>query len=240
MATAENAKLSGTERGKRDKARRIREASRAMFLTKGFDDATIRDIARMAEVAQGTLFLYAASKRDLLFMLYNDLIEAACKECLPLAGARLSLAEVLMRIALIHFQKFSNDMGISRISLVNLNLYDNSGEAARFSVLHRQMKDLIEGEFRASRDSGTLQEDFSVELMSALVLNVLIEMFKTYVRSDLPDIRKVMEQSHGQISVILRGLSATPQAMEIVDPDLRDWIGLPAKAEPGTHARSAG
>ncbi len=226
MSTDDTAKISGTERRKRDKARRIREASRAMFLTKGFEDATIRDIARMAEVAQGTLFLYAASKRDLLFMLYNDLIESACKECQSLAGARLSLAEVLMRIALIHFHKFSDDMGISRISLVNLNLYDNSGEAARFSVLHRQMKDLIEGEFHASRDSGALTKEFSVELMASLVFNVLIEMFKVYVRGDLPDIRKVMEQCHGQIFVILSGLGATPEATEISDKDLRDWIGL--------------
>src|ERR1700687_4948856 len=59
-------------RNKLDKLRRIKEAARNLFLSKGFDDATMREIAVRAGVGLGTIFLYAKNKRDLLFLTVND------------------------------------------------------------------------------------------------------------------------------------------------------------------------
>ena len=55
------------ERNKLEKLRRIKEAARALFISKGFDETTIREIASVAEVGLGTVFVYAENKRDLLF-----------------------------------------------------------------------------------------------------------------------------------------------------------------------------
>ena len=52
------------------------------------------------------------------------------------------------------------------------------------------------------------------------------DRFKVYLRSDLPDIRRVLTQTHDQINVILRGLDAAPREMEITDPELRDLLAL--------------
>ncbi len=60
------------ERNKLDKERRIREAARELFIAKGFDDATTREIAVRAGVGIGTVFTYADNKRDLLFLIAND------------------------------------------------------------------------------------------------------------------------------------------------------------------------
>ncbi len=43
-----------------------------MFIAKGFDDTTTREIAQRASVGIGTLFIYADNKRDLLFLVAND------------------------------------------------------------------------------------------------------------------------------------------------------------------------
>jgi len=53
------------ERNKAERRRRIKEAALAAFTEKGYDRATTREIAKLAGVAQGTLFLYARDKRDL-------------------------------------------------------------------------------------------------------------------------------------------------------------------------------
>lgn len=227
MGPLDEPTLSGTERSKRDKARRIREASRAMFLTKGFEDATIRDIARMAEVAQGTLFLYASSKRDLLFMLYNDLIEGACDECDTIPAAQLSLTETLLRITVIHLHRITDDLGIARLSVSNLNLYDKSAESQRFTRLYGRMLSLISGELRRRQAARRLRGEFDIDLIATMAFTVLIEMFKVYLRSDLPDIRRVLIQTHDQINVILRGLDAVPAEMEVVDPELCDLLAMP-------------
>src|SRR5262249_5958564 len=63
------------ELNKEDKLRRIKQAARKLFVANGFDDASTRQIATRAGVALGTLFLYAANKRDLLFLAVNDELE---------------------------------------------------------------------------------------------------------------------------------------------------------------------
>ena len=60
------------ERNKLDKLQRIKHAARTLFIEKGFDETTTREIARRAGVALGTLFLYATDKRDLLFLICTD------------------------------------------------------------------------------------------------------------------------------------------------------------------------
>jgi AcrR family transcriptional regulator len=63
------------ERSKLDKRRRISEAARAVFTEFGYERANMREIAKRAGVATGTLFLYAPDKRNLLLWILNDDLE---------------------------------------------------------------------------------------------------------------------------------------------------------------------
>jgi AcrR family transcriptional regulator len=60
------------ERSKLDKRRRISEAARAVFTEFGYERANMREIAKRAGVATGTLFLYSPDKRNLLLWILND------------------------------------------------------------------------------------------------------------------------------------------------------------------------
>src|SRR5512144_979924 len=60
---------------KLDKLRRIKEAAQTLFVAKGFDETTMREIAVRAGVGIGTIFLYARDKRDLLFLTINEPLE---------------------------------------------------------------------------------------------------------------------------------------------------------------------
>ena len=70
--TEEAEDLGQRERSKREKRRRIGEVARRVFIEKGFDAATTREIAAEAEVSVGTVFVYARDKRELLLMIVND------------------------------------------------------------------------------------------------------------------------------------------------------------------------
>jgi AcrR family transcriptional regulator len=54
------------EQQKLDKRERIRAAAWELFTTVGYDDTTTKAVAARADVAAGTLFLYARDKQDLL------------------------------------------------------------------------------------------------------------------------------------------------------------------------------
>jgi AcrR family transcriptional regulator len=68
------------ERGKRERLRRIKEAAFEVFRAEGYDKASTREIARLADVSVGTLFVYAKDKRDLLFLVLNEDLDRIWKE----------------------------------------------------------------------------------------------------------------------------------------------------------------
>lgn len=59
------------ERNKQDKQQRIFDAAEALFSAHGYSAVTTQQIADRADVAIGTVFRYAASKAELLLMVYN-------------------------------------------------------------------------------------------------------------------------------------------------------------------------
>lgn len=69
--------MSKRERNKIEKLRRIRKAAQALFVEKGYEATTTRDIANRAEIATGTLFVYFKEKRDLLMDVYQAWVDEA-------------------------------------------------------------------------------------------------------------------------------------------------------------------
>jgi AcrR family transcriptional regulator len=98
--------LGKRERSKLEKRARIEQAAREVFAEKGFAAATTQEIAARAGVAAGTLFLYAASKEELLVMAFTADLDRAIEEAertLP-AGAPIldSVLHVFGRLAALH------------------------------------------------------------------------------------------------------------------------------------------
>lgn len=65
------------ERAKVDKHRRILDAARSLFADDGVTGVTTQQIADRADVAIGTLYLYASTKAELLIMVQNEKFAAA-------------------------------------------------------------------------------------------------------------------------------------------------------------------
>lgn len=75
------------ERAKEDKRRRIMDAARTLFAERGVGGVTTQQIAERADVAIGTLFLYASTKAELLILVQNQKFAAAIDDGLRAAAA---------------------------------------------------------------------------------------------------------------------------------------------------------
>jgi AcrR family transcriptional regulator len=62
------------EQAKFEKERRILHAAQTLFKEKGFEATTTKEVAERADIATGTLFLYAKDKNDLLLWVYSQKI----------------------------------------------------------------------------------------------------------------------------------------------------------------------
>jgi TetR/AcrR family transcriptional regulator len=72
-----------TERKEKEKQQRIElilKAAEKVFIIKGMEHATMSDVAELAELGKGTLYLYFTSKDDILFALTGKAIEELHKE----------------------------------------------------------------------------------------------------------------------------------------------------------------
>ncbi|MGV9613643.1 TetR/AcrR family transcriptional regulator [Nocardia xishanensis] len=76
-ASSEFAPVGRRLRKVHDKQSRIFEAAAALFAEHGFHGVTTQQISDRAEIAAGTLFRYAATKGELLLMVYNEDFRAA-------------------------------------------------------------------------------------------------------------------------------------------------------------------
>ncbi|PRI10464.1 TetR/AcrR family transcriptional regulator [Leucobacter massiliensis] len=75
------------ERAKEDKRRRIMDAARTLFAEHGVGGVTTQRIADRADVAIGTLYLYAATKAELLILVQNQKFADAIETGLTAANA---------------------------------------------------------------------------------------------------------------------------------------------------------
>ena len=76
MSERSERKISRRERHAAARRERILDAAARVFARKGYQRATTREIADEADVGEGTIYSYFASKRDLLLSLVSSMSES--------------------------------------------------------------------------------------------------------------------------------------------------------------------
>ena len=121
--------MGTTERRERERRQRradILTAARRLFFTKGFRDTTIDEIARVTELARGTVYLYFATKEEIyatvmeegLDIVYGLITASYSREASPLDNLLATLD------ASLRFQKeyaeYSNVLMLHRLEIHDL------------------------------------------------------------------------------------------------------------------------
>jgi AcrR family transcriptional regulator len=126
-------------RNKLDKLRRIKEAAQNLFVAKGFDDTTMREIAVRAGVGLGTIFLYAKDKRDLLFLTINEPLQHITEQAEGAVDPKATLIENLLAIAKTHYRFFGAQPALARLALREMIFYDSGTQAASFQKTRERL-----------------------------------------------------------------------------------------------------
>jgi AcrR family transcriptional regulator len=112
MAKTES--LPRRERARHAKRRRIALAATELFREQGFDATTTEQIAERADVAKGTLFLYAKTKARLLLLVYEAEIEDAVAAALRDLQLDAPIVETLVGLFGRFFQIYERDVSLAR------------------------------------------------------------------------------------------------------------------------------
>ncbi len=119
-------------RNKLEKLRRIKETAQNLFVAKGFDDTTMREIAVIAGVGLGTIFLSAKNPRDLLFLTINEPLEIVTQKAEDAVDPKATLIGNLLSVARLHYRFFGQQPALARLALREMIFYESGAQAAPF------------------------------------------------------------------------------------------------------------
>ena len=164
------------ERKKAQKAELIRKAARHLFMTKGYEATTLREVAQLADVGFGTVFSYATDKAGLLAMIFVDDLQHLPP---PFEGtpSERDLLESLTRSFLKLFEFWGRNPTLSRIVLPQMEFYGVNPFTDTILARRAQLKGELQAwvgrlqvarRFRANVDADQAAETFFAIYTSCL------------------------------------------------------------------------
>src|SRR5256885_4600933 len=165
-----------------DKRTAIIRAAISVFAHNGYFNSKVADVARVAGVADGTVYLYFKSKEEILHSIFDRGVEAALdearREIAPLTDAR----EKLRRIARLHLERLGADRDLAIVFQVELRgstKFKEEFSAAGFA----EYLDLLCKIFEEGQRSRLFRKDLNAKVVSKILFGALDEMATNWIIS---------------------------------------------------------
>ncbi|MFH7320654.1 TetR/AcrR family transcriptional regulator [Desulfurivibrio sp. D14AmB] len=184
-----------------DKHSKIIEAAIRVFSRKGFFHARISDIAKEAQVADGTIYLYFNNKYDILISLFEEEIGKIIMEVKLLLESKAddNPREMLRIFATHHLQMMDDRRELAEVLQMELR------QSNKFMREYRNTKfseylDIISGIVRKGQELGVFRPDVLPGVFKRAFFGALDETARLWVLS--PDHSYSIQETAEQISAI--------------------------------------
>lgn len=192
-------------RNKIDKARRIVAAASAVFTERGFDDATLREIAARAEVGLGTLFAYASNKRDLVFLIFIESLESLTAEAFAAAEPKGGFVPEVAALFERYYRFFDRNHALSQILLRELYFFSEGIHAER---MRRHWRDVIERLtrlVRAAQARRAVDPAADAEGVARVVFALYQAEVRRWLAEPKPNLRRGVARFAELLALLVRG-----------------------------------
>ena len=190
-----------------NKHSKIIEAAIKVFSRKGFFHSRIADIAKEAQVADGTIYLYFNNKYDILISLFEEEIGKIIMEVkLLLESEAGDDPRAMLRIFALHHLKMMDDRRelaeVLQMELRQSNKFMREYRNTKFS----EYLDIISGIVKKGQEIKLFREDVLPGVFKRSFFGALDETSRLWVLS--PDHPYSIEETADQITeIFLRGIT---------------------------------
>ena len=189
--------------GKRES---ILRAATRVFARNGYFNSKVADIARQADVADGTVYLYFKSKEEILHSIFDQNMAEAIASGRVLIEKLRDPGEKLRRIAMLHLERLGADPDLAVVFQVELRgstKFMREFSAAGFAEYLGLLRQTIE----EGQRSGVFRKDLSAKLVSKILFGALDEMATNWIISKRN--YKLEPMAEIVMDVFLNGVSAS-------------------------------
>ncbi|MBX4868700.1 TetR/AcrR family transcriptional regulator [Rhizobium bangladeshense] len=203
------------EKNKEDKLLRIKKAAFDLFLSKGFDDTTTREIATAAGVGMGTVFVYGETKRDLLFLIVNDGLEMCIAEARALISPEKSLLANLLIILRRHYQYFAENPVLSQAALREMYFYQSGTQAERFNRTRHALRHLLTDLIDEALKAGVISASETAEMIAQAIFAIYQVDLRIWLSGNELNLEDGTERLRRQIEIVMKGLAPQSSALRL-------------------------
>ena len=147
----------------------------------------MRQIARRAHVGLGTLFNYAEDKRDLVFLIFNEELNAITDVALAAPRAGQPIADQLLAVFRVHYRWLATKPALARILLQELTFYSSGKQAATFHGIRKRLIDGIEALVRKAQERREIRTKEKAALIARHVFFVYSASLRWWIATPRPD-----------------------------------------------------
>jgi len=206
--------LNSVPRKVRDKLLRradILNAATRVFAEKGYHQATMLDIAKQAEYAVGTLYLYFKDKQALYFALTEEKIDdliRQIKDKIKNAQGSLEKIRVLVEEELVYFEE-NKDF---------FRIYFSEGGVGNWAIKDKPSLAIVEKSMRfigytsgiisQAQEEGVIQKDLDPQKTANLLRGMIKSLIIPWLRDGRPGGEGLKGLSGFVLNVFLNGTAA--------------------------------
>src|ERR1700686_1746412 len=189
--------------GKRES---ILRAATRLFARNGYFNSKVADIAREADVADGTVYLYFKSKEEILHSIFDQNMAEAITAGRVLIEKIKDPGGKLRRICMLHLERLGADPDLAVVFQVELRgstKFMQEFSAAGFA----EYLGLLRQTFEEGQRSGVFRKDLNAKLVSKILFGALDEMATNWIISKRK--YKLEPMAEVVMDVFLKGVRAS-------------------------------
>jgi len=186
------------------KHQKIIQAAAKVFAEKGFYNSRVSEIAKEANVADGTIYLYFKNKDDILISLFEEEFGRIVENIRKELTREINALDKIRRFAFAHLSIVSDTPHLAEVLGVEVR---QSGKFMKEYINRPFMEylNLIRSIFVEGQESGLIRKDLTPGVMKRALFGALDEMGRYWILSSRK--KHNVEEAARQISeVFIRGV----------------------------------
>jgi TetR/AcrR family fatty acid metabolism transcriptional regulator len=166
----------------KDKRIRIIKAATKIFAKKGFFQAKVSDIAKEAQVADGTIYLYFENKDDILISLFEEQMNRVLEDMKKQISKENDAIKKIEKFAYNHLKLMELNKNMAEIIQVELRQSTKFMKEYKNEKFHQYLN-LIGDIIEEGQQKGILKEDIIPGIAKRAFFGALDEMSRFWVLS---------------------------------------------------------
>ncbi len=185
---------------------RILQAALKIFAEKGFQNATIVEISKEAEVSEATVYEYFGTKEDLLFAIPEKISNEGYEELSRILPFIKGVEGKIRAILHGYVQLYQLNPHYSALVLLQLTSNKRFRETAAHMAIRRSAHTLLDC-IREGIADGSFRKDANPYLVRSMLLGTIEHLFIHWHMKGMPDTKpSIMELLDPFIDIVLDGI----------------------------------